>query len=170
MTDKTPGQNDFENLSAFADGELDASRAAEIERLVQTDPQWQRAMRRLVDLDRALEAMSAPPVDPHLPDRIIDSIHRRIRRGRLVWAARVGAALAAAAAIVIIAVVALNNASHESQPAGGHHGPSVAVNKVAGDVEERIIQHIDFYRDMEVVENYETLEAIESLEASPMGT
>ena len=170
-----PGQNDFEDLSAFADGELDASRAAEIDRLIQTDPQWQRAMGRLGDLDRALDAMSAPTMDPALPDRIIGSIHRRIRRGRLAWTARIGAALAAAAAIAIVALVVLEHLSSRHQPVDVDHDTPLVSDENAGKQtaskdEELIIQHLDFYRDMEVVENYETLEAIESLEASSTGT
>lgn len=151
------------------DGELDPARTAEVDHLVRTDPQWRRALSRLRALDQMLETVNVPAAPPEMADRIIQSVRRRTRRAHMAWTARIGVGLAAAAAIIIVAIMAFNSTSHHAPDTNDPVNTALA-DKTSAEDEEFIIQHLDFYRDMEIVENYETLEAIEHLETLQTGT
>ena len=71
------GQSDFEDLSAWLDGELPLGRAAEVERLVQDDPVWRRTERELRILHEALDGYTAPAPAPGLARRILAGIPTR---------------------------------------------------------------------------------------------
>ena len=155
------GQSDFEDLSAYLDGQLDADRAAGVAELIRTDPAWQAEWDQLQALDNVLDLYDVPAPPDDLAGRICESVRARTRRRKVlrwVWPAA-GAAAAAAAAIIIIATTA------------GTPAPKAVVeNPVPADVEEAIIEHFDFVRDMNVLENYETLKAIERIELASRGS
>ena len=71
------GQSDFENLSAWLDGELPAERAAEVERLVRENPVWRQAEQELCSLHEALDSYAAPAPAPGLAGRILAGIPTR---------------------------------------------------------------------------------------------
>ena len=71
------GQPDFENLSAWLDGELPAERAAEVERLVRENPVWRQAEQELCSLHEALDSYAAPAPAPGLARRILAGIPTR---------------------------------------------------------------------------------------------
>jgi anti-sigma factor RsiW len=71
------GQSDFENLSAWLDGELPAERAAEVERLVHENPVWRQAGQELRSLHEALDSYAAPAPAPGLARRILAGIPTR---------------------------------------------------------------------------------------------
>lgn len=71
------GQSDFENLSAWLDGELPAERAAEVERLVRENPVWRQAGQELRSLHEALDSYAAPAPAPGLARRILAGIPTR---------------------------------------------------------------------------------------------
>ena len=96
-------QDDFEGLSAWMDGELDAEQAERIAREVESDPVWGGAYRELLVLDETMDAWEAPAVPPDLTGRILGYAKARPITGarRLVrWLAP-----AAAAAACVIAVL-----------------------------------------------------------------
>ncbi len=71
------GQSDFENLSAWLDGELPPERAAEVERLVRENPVWRQAEQELCSLHEALDSYAAPAPAPGLARRILAGIPAR---------------------------------------------------------------------------------------------
>ena len=71
------GQSDFEDLSAWLDGELSAERAAQVERLVHEDRLWRQAERELCSLHEALDSYAAPAPAPGLARRILAGIPTR---------------------------------------------------------------------------------------------
>ena len=70
-------QSDFEDLSAWMDGELPADRAAEVSRLVREDAVWQRAECDLRALHEALDGCDPPAAKPGLASRILAGIPKR---------------------------------------------------------------------------------------------
>ena len=70
-------QSDFEDLSAWLDGELPPGRAAEVQRMVHEDPLWRRAERELRGLHEALDSYAAPAPAPGLAGRILAGIPTR---------------------------------------------------------------------------------------------
>jgi anti-sigma factor RsiW len=169
---------ELEDLSACLDGELGADRAAEVRRLVRDEPPWQRAHRELTAVDRALECYSVPAPVADLADRILAGVRRSARRRRAFRVAAWVGPIAAAAAVVLIVFAVLNRG--ERRPAGSmivrtHEvqqkelDDSRAYRDVPKaerrDMDEVIIQNLGFFRNYELLEEFETLEAIERLES-----
>lgn len=155
---KTLGQSDFEDLSAYFDGQLDADRTAAVGELIRTDPVWQGEWDQLQAIDRVLDTCDIPAAPSDLDDRILEFVRTRARRRKVlrwVWPL---AGAAAAAAIIIVATV-LNGPGTPTQPE-----LPIAGKPDAAEVERAIIEHLDFVLDLNVLENYETLEAIERIE------
>ena len=167
--------SDLEDLSACLDGELPPERLAEVQRLIRDDPAWQAAHRELVAVDAALEAYTAPAAPADLSARIVRHSRRAGRRSQALRLAAWLAPAAAAAAVILIALAWF----------GRPHGPQppkpVLVRTPAGeldrsrayravpkderqDFEEEIVRHLSFFRDYEVLEEFETLAAIDQLE------
>jgi len=71
------GQSDFEDLSAWLDGELPAERAAEVKRLVDGNPVWRQAEHELRILNEALDGFAAPAPAQGLAGRILAGIPTR---------------------------------------------------------------------------------------------
>ena len=171
-------ESDFEDLSAYLDGRLTPERAARVERLIASDSAWQEAWRRLQAVDEALGSVTIPPAPADLPDRIIASVRGAGHRRRWTWLVRIGVPLAAAAAVLIVALILADN--RDVEPAGAppsgiaRHAESPAPaddgRQSAGQDDALIVEYLDFFRDIDVLENYETLEAIERLEQVPQGT
>lgn len=70
-------QSDFEDLSAWLDGELTGPRAAQVEKLVHDDPVWRRAEQDLRSLNEAMDSYAAPEPAPGLTGRILAGIPMR---------------------------------------------------------------------------------------------
>jgi anti-sigma factor RsiW len=70
-------QSDFEDLTAWLDGELTGQRAAQVERLVHDDPVWRRAEQELRSLHKAIDGYAAPAPAPGLARRILAGIPMR---------------------------------------------------------------------------------------------
>ena len=163
-------QSDLDDLSAHLDGQLDADRAAGVAELIRSDPAWREAWDQLWALDRMLDVYDVPPAPGGLDDRILESVRARVRRRKVlrrVWPLA-GAAAAAAAVIVVLLV-------NSAQPGPGTRTPEATaqapglVDPSPQEVEQAIIEHLDFVRDLNVLENYETLEAIERVELASRG-
>jgi hypothetical protein len=82
------------------------------------------------------------------------------RRGVVLRIVRYAAPLAAAAAVVL-AVVLWHN-----KPDPTSTGPLVAVTQVDDEV---VVENLDFFKDFQVVDNYQTLQAIDDLEKASIG-
>jgi hypothetical protein len=111
-------QHEFEDLSAWMDGELDGPRAEEIRRRVETDPAWAEAARELVRLDDALDAWRAPDAPGDLPERIVANV-RRAARPRVLRFRRVAIVASAAAAAIVLAVVITQRITPPPAPGPG---------------------------------------------------
>jgi len=71
-------QSEFEELSAWLDGELSAERSAEVERHVREDVAWARAAAELRAIHEAMDGVETPPApDAGLARRIIAGVHVR---------------------------------------------------------------------------------------------
>jgi anti-sigma factor RsiW len=70
-------QSDLEDLSAWLDGELPSPRAAEVDRLVQENAEWARALQELRILSETLDCYEAPAPRAGLAQRILAGIPGR---------------------------------------------------------------------------------------------
>ncbi|MBS3820470.1 MAG: hypothetical protein GVY16_03775 [Planctomycetes bacterium] len=99
---RTLTQSEWDDLSAWIDGELPDVRADEVAARVADDSAWQQAHRQLQDLDAALDAWEAPAPQVDLAERIIAEARTQRQPAKII---RLAIPLtAAAAAIVLIAV------------------------------------------------------------------
>ncbi|MXV09197.1 MULTISPECIES: hypothetical protein [unclassified Xanthomonas] len=64
-------------LQAYADGELDAAQAAQVEAALRTDPQLAQALQRLRSLQARLLAGFAPVLDEEVPERLLAAARAR---------------------------------------------------------------------------------------------
>lgn len=64
-------------LQAYADGELDAAQAAQVEAALRTDPQLAQALERLRNLQARLRAGFAPVLDEPVPARLLAAARAR---------------------------------------------------------------------------------------------
>ncbi len=90
-------ESEFEDLSAWLDGELDSVRAAEVAQLVENDPAWTKACHELRNLDNSLDAWPVPAVPEKLARYIITDakIPPRSTLNRILhWATPAAAAAA----------------------------------------------------------------------------
>lgn len=152
--------SEFEDLSAYLDGELPEERAEEVRRLLETDPTWQQERGELAALDKALDVWRTPAPCEDLPDRILRSLRAAPKRSPVVIRlVQVAASLAVAAAI-LVAVAVLQPGSKVTTPE-----PLSAVEvKLADETITQNMEMLGLFGDFEVIENFETLEAIERLE------
>jgi anti-sigma factor RsiW len=153
MTERQLRQSDFEELSAYFDGELSVEAARRIEELVRSDPDWGKAHREIQAIDSALDACEVPPARADLAGRILRKSHKA-DRGVLIRLEKWLAPLAAAAAIVL-ALLLFNRTAPVST--------ELTTEVLARD-------NLDFFQEYDVVVNLDTLEAIEELEVQGSGT
>jgi len=71
------GQSDFENLSAWLDGELSADAAAEVQRRIRQDAAWREAADDLRALHEALDGYTVPAPPAGLARRILEGVPAR---------------------------------------------------------------------------------------------
>ena len=67
-------QHDFEDLTAYLDGQLDADRGRDVEELIRTDPAWGAEADRLQAVDRLLDVYDVPAPPDGLNDRILRAV------------------------------------------------------------------------------------------------
>jgi anti-sigma factor RsiW len=164
-----------EELSAYADGELSAERSAEIEKLIAEQPAWRLAYADLLAVDRALDNFTVPGGAEGLADRVLARVGRESRRALVLRVVAWAVPAAAAAAAVLVVVAALSQGGKvrpigptvagvpavELQQSKAYQGVPQAERP---KLDEVIIDHLSFFRDYEVAEDFETLQAIEKLE------
>jgi anti-sigma factor RsiW len=179
-------QTDFEELSAYMDGELTEPTLSRVKGLLETSPAWAKALERLQAVDRAMEAYAAPAAPADLAGRVLRKTTRApaMARPSLRWVVP----LTAAAAIVVAVLVygAMNRPTKRKSgvvtPVVNKVPPPVAGqnNTVAPDVDDEeeypevaetfVEDHLDFFRDMGVINNLDTIEAIDSQQTPGGGT
>ena len=151
-------QTDLDDLSALVDGEMPSQRAEEVRRLVEANPHWRDAFDKLQAVDVAVAHLPAPPTVPaNLSERIVTAVrHDKQSRSALRWAAWLAPA-AVAAAVVLLAVLLKPSRPPPAQP-------DSAVRDLS-QVDRFAVENWDFVRDIDVLENYETIQAIADLES-----
>ena len=160
-------QDDFDDLSALLDGELSPRRAGEVEGLVQSDPHWQAAWQELQAVDEALDAYGIPPAPQDLPERIIAAAHRLGRPRPIIlriarWA---GPAAAAAAAVVIaVAIASRTTPPNTAKPIVDNAADKAGPLKGLDEEARFVVANLPFFKDYGVLENLDTLKAIEQLD------
>lgn len=177
-------QNDFEDLSAYMDGQLTGDALRRVEGALRTDAAWRAALERYQALDRAMEAYMPPPAPADLAGRIVraadaDRVQQVRHAERLRWLAPLAAAAALVAAVV--AYQAFHRPAGRPADSGGT--PAVAVtNEAEGPIDyfgatfevaglnDMLEEHLDFFRDYPVVKNLDTIEAIYNQETRRQGT
>lgn len=174
-------QQDFEQLSAFLDGELgEADRAQVAERLA-ADEAWRRARSRLEALDIALDAYAVPPAPAGLAQRILQRTTRRRATVRWAWPRLRFLAPLAAAAALVAALLVYHAVRQPAAP-----GPELANPQVVdpaplpedtnafeeprlAELDGMVEDNLDFFRDLGVVNNLDTIEAIYSQQQTRSG-
>ncbi len=168
-----------DDLVAYADGELDGRRAAEVAAAIESDRRIADAYAELKALDGALDDWDVPAPAADLPERILAGVSRRHRRQKVLRFVRyLPPATAAAAAIAILAVsIALHGpATAPETPTGGPEVSKVLQDIPAdqrADVETFASRNVDFLEKMDALEvlasnddllDSETLAALDTLE------
>lgn len=164
-----------EDISAYVDGELSAERAGEVERLIAGQAAWRLAYEELQAVDRAMDDFVVPGGAEGLAERVIARTRRVQRWATVLRVAAWVAPAAAAAAIILVVVTALNQPGkvRPVAPAVADATPAELDKSQAyqgvpkaerPQLDEVIINHLSFFRDYEVAEDFETLQAIEKLE------
>ncbi len=183
-------QHDWDDLSAWLDGELPPEQAARVARAVAADPAWSTAADELRALDSLLVAHAAPEPAADLPARIRAAARNETRAKRpapVLRLVRWLAPAAAAAAVLIAAVAILSpDGGKDPRPALSSSGGRDAGNGGRADAakvettaevldsateaeaeqlaEIVAMERLDMFRDYDIVKNYDTLAAIEQLE------
>jgi len=163
------GKTDLEELSAFLDGELSGQAAARVERLVRDEPAWGQAHRELLAVDDALDAYTVGQPPDGLADRVLAGVRRSARRSRVI---RVAAWVAPAAAVAAVLLLALAVVDPPTGTINREIETSAAYRNVPQgqrvELEAEIVRHYGMlrglFREQDVIEDFETLEAIERLE------
>ena len=186
-------QTDLENLSAYMDGELADTERSRIGELVRTSAAWKDALARLQAVDRALEAYVVPAAREGLADRVLrrtSHAHRAalLPKAPLRWLAPLAAAAAILAAFLIFQAANRqvrrnpNIAGHQRNvlvtpsptPQASDQSPGMDNEEDYPDlnlaVEDFAEDNLDFLRDMGVVNNLDTIEAIYNQQTRGEGT
>lgn len=158
-------QSEFEQLSAWIDGELSPADDAAVAALVQNDPAWASARAGLSELDAALDSCDVPAAPAGLAQRICDNVRRQSRRSRIIRIAKYFAPAAAAAAVVLAVVLWQGGPKPATSPAGGVIAQADKALKGMNEEDKLAVEAMDFFKDYDVLENYETLQAIDKLES-----
>ncbi|MGC9454849.1 MAG: anti-sigma factor family protein [Phycisphaerae bacterium] len=164
-------QTEWEELSAYVDGELTPDRAEQIRLKVETSPVWANALAELRALDARLDVWTPPEPPADLAERIVLSVPGK-RHRRVVAFRRVLAATAAVAAAVVIAMLATRldtKTAVDDSPRTAdseQYQPRDTTEAPAETVDEFAVENLGFFRDYDVLEDFETLRAIERLEQS----
>ena len=175
MSERLERQSDLEQLSAWMDGELDASAAERVARLVREDPAWRASHEEFRAVDSALDVCS--PVGPRrdLTEQIVQAA-RRQRLWRRV--AAIAAPLAAAAAMVIAVYVA--RPREQAPPTALMQAVEEEISEALRDVpqeDQLIVRKLTFFENYPEVKRYqqvrdvvdaETLSALAALESADM--
>lgn len=162
-------QAEWEDLSADLDGELDVDAAARVAARLAADPVWAQARRELQALDEALNLVDVPPAPEGLAERICANVRSPSRAIRLVrWLAPL------AAAAVVLAVLAYRDMT-QPKPPGNSEAAATPAGKMlkqadaalAGlpDEDRLAVEAMDFFKNYDVLDNFETLQAIDRLES-----
>jgi anti-sigma-K factor RskA len=190
-------QHDLEDLSALLDGELPAARARELRERIRADGRWQAAWEELTATDRALDAWRVPQPAADLPERIIRGTRKlyppqpvyppargRTRQPPVVrfirWAG-VATAAAAAAAAIAFTVAHLVRPSETTEPTEqtpvvvepeSGQGRDDPLRQVAAvpEPDRPAVMMLGMFHDLDVLENLETLQAVERLDRGKTGT
>ena len=185
-------QIDLEDLSAYMDGELDGAARSRIGELVRTSAAWRDALARLQAVDVAMEAYVVPAAPEGLADRVLrktSHAHRTVLLPRppLRWLAPLAAAAAIIAAFLIFQSLSRPARNKSNFVVTPQHRvmPSPAPNadeqlpdmddeeaypEVDLAVDNFAEDNLDFLRDMGVVNNLETIEAIYNQQTRGEGT
>ena len=170
-------QADWDDLSAYFDGELADDQARRVESMLASDEQWRAALRHLKALDAALDTQNVPEAPSDLSRRIIAN-NNRIEQRRTIRVIRWAVPLAAAAVIVLAVGLLHKFVSQDTNvnkdlvvnrfPAPRPTQPPDTLAQKAND--EFVVQNLGFFRDYDVVNNLETIEAIDLAEKQATGT
>ncbi len=177
-------ESELESLSAYMDGELQAVSTAEVARSIEADAAWRQTRRDFQDVDILLDCYTAPPVSAELTGWVMSAVRKQAHRRQALRVVRWLAPAAAAAAIIIVGLAVLAGGHWFGQPQAPalvNHAtniePELAKSTAFKAVpigqrpalQEEIIRHLSFFRDYEVVADFETLEAIEQLDSQDQG-
>jgi anti-sigma factor RsiW len=158
-------QLEFEDLSAYLDGELDARRAAEVRARVESDPAWRGVHAQLQAVDAAMDAYAAPPAPADLPERVLAYVNREASQPVVIRLVRWAAPLAAAAAVLVAAGLLYRHLTASPGAPGNavRTAPAPAAENNQA-VESLVRDNLDFFKDLDVVANLDTLQEMDRME------
>ncbi|HUS46678.1 MAG TPA: hypothetical protein VM098_01055 [Phycisphaerae bacterium] len=191
-------QHDLDDLSAWLDGELEDDRARQIERAVAADPGLGEACSELRRLNEMLNTLTTPAASEGLAERIAARARRAGQRPAAVirtlrWLVPVAAAAAVVIAVGLHRYWRPSQAARPEPSAVGAEKPGGTKGAAQGPLAEnlnapqrapagvanmgsdktasaRTVANVSLFADFFVLENYDTLEAIEQLESRARGT
>lgn len=162
-------------ISAFADGELDLRRAAELEREIEASPLLARRLEAFRQLDRSLSQLSAPELPASLAARtrartLADAVapeaeasvhHLRESAGRFGPRTAVAALAALAAGLVLLLYLAPEPATRSLEVAEFEDWSRFEAELAdASDEDIAIALELDTLSDLEVIRELDLLEAL----------
>ncbi|MFP4355325.1 MAG: anti-sigma factor family protein [Phycisphaerae bacterium] len=154
-------QSEFEQVSAYFDGQMTAEQAQAFEQTLSQRPDLAKALNQLRRLDQAMDSWKVPAGDADLACRVLAGVRRsRTVTPVILRLVRWGGAVAAAAAIVVAALVwtAPEKAVKPGEPVAG--------NPPAGEVvEDLCVRNLDMIENYQVLVDFDTLEAIDRIES-----
>ncbi len=153
-------QTDFDDLSAHLDGELPPTDAQRVEQMIRDDATWRQAYTMLQAMSAAMDAYDVPAAPAGLADRIKNNI-RAQQRPVVLRLVRWLAPTAAAAAVLIAATFV-----YKVLPTGGGTLAKLEPTPAPKIDDAFIVENLEFFRDMDVLNNMETIEAIQNAEES----
>jgi hypothetical protein len=158
--DQANHQVDWQELSAFMDGELSAERAGEIARLLASDGGWAEAYRQLQAVHASLDLLRPEPMRADLTDRIVRAAGRR---SRTLFVIRLAGAAAAACLVAAAVLAFLHRPTPPAPTAGGPTAVEVKIANILKDVppeDQFIVQNLPLFKDYEQVGQYEKLSGL----------
>lgn len=159
----------IEEISAYLDGELSPEQSARTAERIRHENTWSRTARSFEQVDTIMEAWQAAPLRRDLTASILAKAHER--PARPAWL-RVAGPLAAAAAILLVVmlyqVVSPPADNSRIGPTAGapavQQRPTEEVVMAGLPKEDRfVVENLDVIKDLPVLANFETLEAIDRL-------
>jgi DNA-directed RNA polymerase subunit F len=103
----------WETLSAWLDGELDAEQSRHVEEKLADDPVWAHALTEMQAVQQALDAWSVPPAPPELAERIARTCRNQPAPSRILRLALPLSAAAAAVVLIGVGMALLHNQPNE---------------------------------------------------------
>ncbi|NLF29399.1 MAG: hypothetical protein GX591_00770 [Planctomycetes bacterium] len=167
MVDRPLTPTEREQLSAYLDGQLGGEEAAAVAARIAGDPRWRAAAGQYGRLDAVLGRWTAPRMRRDLTAAILAEARRTPPRP--AWF-RWLVPLAAAASIVVAVMLSIDEPAPRLAAGPPPSDPLERVVQAMPQEDRFVVENLDIFADYDVLENFDTLEALAALEREQPGT